>query len=79
MHKRVNTPLLHNKTYWLVLSRDVWDVELAKEAVRNGINEIQFDYVRLIKLNLERKNIIDFRNEYNEEKVRLFNVFNVCL
>lgn len=81
MDKRVNIPLLHNKTYWpSPYQRDVWEfnVELAKEAVREmGFNEIQFDYVRFPDrtLDLERKNIIDFRNEYNEEKAQAIQRF----
>ncbi|MDD4036016.1 MAG: putative glycoside hydrolase [Bacilli bacterium] len=74
--KRVNTPLLHNKTYWpSPFQRDVWEfnVELAKEAVKEmGFNEIQFDYVRFPDrtIELEKKNIIDFKNRYNEDKAQ---------
>jgi hypothetical protein len=65
---------LHNNTYWpSPYRRSVWEynVNLAKEAVSvMGFNEIQFDYVRFPDRtgDAEKSGIMDFRNDYNEEK-----------
>jgi hypothetical protein len=79
--KGTNTPYLHQGTYWpSPFQRAVWqfNVELAKEAVKEmGFNEIQFDYIRfpdLIK-EPEAMGLIDYRNDYNEEKAQAIQGF----
>jgi hypothetical protein len=73
---RTNQPYLHNNTYWpSPYQRSVWEynVELAKEAVKEmGFNEIQFDYVRFPDRTgtAEKNGLMDFRNDYNEEKAQ---------
>ena len=76
MDTRTNSSFLHSGTYWpSPYRRNVWmfNVELAKEAVTEmGFNEIQFDYVRFPDrvLQYERDGLMDFRNDYNEEKAQ---------
>lgn len=76
MDTRTKQPFLHSNTYWpSPYRRNVWyfNVELAKEAVKEmGFNEIQFDYVRFPDrvLQYETAGLMDFRNEYNEEKAQ---------
>ncbi len=80
MDKRTNKPF-DNGTYWpSAFQRKVWqfNVELAKEAVQEfGFNEIQFDYVRFPDriVSLDRAGHLDFRNEYEEEKVQAIQRF----
>lgn len=74
-------PFKHNKAYWpSPYDRKVWqfNVELAKEAVRKfGFNEINFDYVRFPDrlTKVEKNNIIDYHNKYNESKVQVIQRF----
>ena len=74
-------PFKHNKAYWpSPYDRKVWhfNVELAKEAVRKfGFNEINFDYVRFPDrlTKIEKENIVDFHNKYNESKVQAIQRF----
>ena len=74
-------PFKHNKAYWpSPYNRKVWqfNVELAKEAVRKfGFNEINFDYVRFPDrlTKIEKGNIIDYHNLYNESKVQAIQRF----
>ena len=74
-------PFKHNKAYWpSPYDRKVWqfNVELAKEAVRKfGFNEINFDYVRFPDrlTRVEKENIVDFHNKYNESKVQAIQRF----
>jgi len=81
MDTRTNTSFLHSNTYWpSPYRRNVWmfNVELAKEAVTEmGFNEIQFDYVRFPDrvLQYERNGLMDFRNEYAEEKAQAIQRF----
>ena len=76
MDTRTGGPYLHADTYWpSPFKRGVWmfNVELAKESVKDmGFNEIQFDYVRFPDrvLEYERKGLMDFRNDYGEEKAQ---------
>ena len=78
---RTNGPFLHSNTYWpSPFKRNVWmfNVELAKEAViEMGFNEIQFDYVRFPDrvLEYERQGLMDFRNDYQEEKAQAIQRF----
>ncbi len=80
-NKITNEPYLHQNTYWpSPFQRYVWEynVELAKEAVKEmGFNEIQFDYVRFPDRtgSAERQGLIDFKNEYNEEKAQAIQRF----
>ena len=67
-------------TWPSAFSRFVWEfnIELAKEAVKEmGFNEIQFDYVRFPDriVGLEKNNSLDFRNEYEEEKIQAIQRF----
>ncbi|MBQ7141439.1 MAG: hypothetical protein IJO32_08070 [Bacilli bacterium] len=81
MDTRTGGPYLHSNTYWpSPFKRDVWmfNVELAKEAVKEmGFNEIQFDYVRFPDrvLEYERQGLMDFRNDYEEEKAQAIQRF----
>jgi len=81
MDTRTGGPYLHSNTYWpSPFKRDVWmfNVELAKEAVKEmGFNEIQFDYIRFPDrvLEYERQGLMDFRNEYQEEKAQAIQRF----
>jgi len=81
MDTRTGGAFLHSSTYWpSPYKRNVWmfNVELAKEAVTEmGFNEIQFDYVRFPDrvLQYERDGLMDFRNEYNEEKAQAIQRF----
>ena len=74
-------PFNHNGSYWpSAFQRLVWEfnVELAREAViEMGFNEIQFDYVRFPDrtLNLEKNNVINMNNTYNEEKAEALQAF----
>lgn len=71
----------HDGSYWpSAFKRNVWEfnVKLAIESVEEiGFNEIQFDYVRFPDRtgNLEKSGIIDFGNEYNEEKAQAIQQF----
>lgn len=68
-------------SYWpTAYSRDVWqyNVSLALEAIELfGFNEINFDYVRFPDRtqSLEKKNAIDFKNTYNEDKAEAIQNF----
>ena len=79
--KATGNPFKHNKAYWpSPYDRKVWqfNVELAKEAVRKfGFNEINFDYVRFPDrlTKVEKNNIIDYHNKYNESKVQAIQRF----
>ena len=79
--KATGKPFKHNKAYWpSPYNRQVWqfNVELAKEAVRKfGFNEINFDYVRFPDrlTKVEKGNIIDYHNLYNESKVQAIQRF----
>lgn len=81
MDTRTGGPYLHSNTYWpSPFKRGVWmfNVELAKEAVKEmGFNEIQFDYVRFPDrvLEYEKQGLMDFRNDYNEEKAQAIQRF----
>jgi len=81
MDTRTGGPYLHANTYWpSPYKRGVWmfNVELAKEAVTEmGFNEIQFDYVRFPDrvLEYEKQGLMDFRNEYSEEKAQAIQRF----
>jgi len=81
MDTRTGSAFLHSNTYWpSPYRRNVWmfNVELAKESVTEmGFNEIQFDYVRFPDrvLQYERDGLMDFRNEYNEEKAQAIQRF----
>ena len=81
MDTRTGGAFLHSNTYWpSPYRRNVWmfNVELAKEAVKEmGFNEIQFDYVRFPDrvLQYERDGLMDFRNEYQEEKAQAIQRF----
>ena len=81
MDTRTNSSFLHSNTYWpSPYKRNVWmfNVELAKEAVKEmGFNEIQFDYVRFPDrvLQYERDGLMDFRNDYEEEKAQAIQRF----
>ena len=81
MDTRTNSSFLHSNTYWpSPYRRNVWyfNVELAKEAVKEmGFNEIQFDYVRFPDrvLQYERDGLMDFRNDYEEEKAQAIQRF----
>ncbi len=71
----------HDGSYWpSAFKRNVWEynVKLAIESVEEiGFNEIQFDYVRFPDRtgNLEKQGIINFGNEYNEEKAQAIQQF----
>ena len=73
---RTGKPYYLANSYWpSAYSRDVWkfNVDLAKEAVKEiGFNEIQFDYVRFPDrvISLEKQGLMDFRNNYGEEKIQ---------
>lgn len=63
---------LYNDTYWpSAYSRDAWmyNVDIAKEAADMGFNEIQFDYVRFPDGTVDARDILDFKNTYDESKV----------
>ena len=81
MDTRTGGPFLHSNTYWpSPFKRDVWEfnVELAKDAVtKMGFNEIQFDYVRFPDrvLEYEKQGLMDFRNDYGEEKAQAIQRF----
>lgn len=81
MDTRTGGPYLHADTYWpSPFKRGVWmfNVELAKEAVKEmGFNEIQFDYVRFPDrvLEYEKQGLMDFRNDYGEEKAQAIQRF----
>ncbi len=68
-------------SYWpTAYSREVWqyNVSLALEAIELfGFNEINFDYVRFPDRtqSLEKKNAIDFKNTYNEDKAEAIQNF----
>ena len=74
-------PYKIGNSYWpTAYSRDVWEynVSLALEAIEEfGFNEINFDYVRFPDRTqkLESNNTIDFKNEYNEDKVEAIQNF----
>lgn len=78
---QTNAPYLHDDTYWpSPYQRSVWEfkVNLAKEAVTEmGFNEIQFDYVRFPDRtgDAEKSGVMDFRNEYGEEKAQAIQRF----
>ena len=71
----------HDSSYWpSAYKRKVWEftIKLAIEAVTEmGFNEIQFDYVRFPDrtMRLEENGVIDFQNEYNEEKAQAIQQF----
>lgn len=81
MDKKTNKAYKHNSSYWpSAYKREVWEfnVELAKESVTEiGFNEIQFDYVRFPDGigYLERNNIINLQNDYNESKAQALQLF----
>lgn len=75
-----NEVLSHNGSYWpSAYKRNVWtyNVELAKEAVTLGFNEIQFDYVRFPDHidNKILRNEVDLLNEYGESKAQAIQRF----
>ncbi len=77
--KRYGKPF-DDGTWPSAFNRFVWEfnIELAKESVKEmGFNEIQFDYVRFPDriVGLEKNNSLDFRNEYEEEKVQAIQRF----
>jgi len=79
--KATGEPYLYTNTYWpSPYSRDVWyfNVALAKEAITEfGFNEINFDYVRFPDRlqTIERNNLVDFHNTYEEEKAQAIQRF----
>ena len=79
--KNTTDPYKIGSSYWpTAYSRDVWyyNVSLALEAINEfGFNEINFDYVRFPDRtqSLEKNNIIDFKNQYNEDKVEAIQNF----
>jgi hypothetical protein len=62
-----------DKVKWIsAYDRKNWayNIELSKEAADLGFNEILFDYVRFPDQvrSLDRKNLLDYKNKYNETK-----------
>lgn len=77
---KTKEPYLHSNTYWpSPFQRDVWEfnVNLAKEAVGMGFNEIQFDYVRFPDQtrDAEVKGLMNLGNIYEEEKAEAIQGF----
>ena len=79
INKNTKEPYLHNSSYWpSAYDRDVWyfNIMLAKESVEKfGFNEINFDYVRFPDKMNSVQNIIDLKNEYDEDKVEVIQRF----
>ena len=81
LDNETGAPYEHDGSYWpSAFKRTIWeyDVELAKEAVKEmGFNEIQFDYVRFPDRTYydEEDGIINFQNEYGEEKAQAIQNF----
>lgn len=81
LNTTTSSPYNHDGSYWpSAFNRNVWEynVELAKEAVTEmGFNEIQFDYVRFPDrtYSKEKEGIMDFQNEYEEEKAQAIQNF----
>ena len=76
--KRTNEPYNHNDSYWpSAYSRNVWyfNVELAKESIEMGFNEIQFDYVRFPDRTGNDEEFLDYKNKYNETKAQALQNF----
>ena len=59
--------------------RDLWDynIEVAKEAIDYGFNEIQFDYVRFPALSSSLKKKLDMKNNLDENKSEAIHNFLV--
>ena len=75
---RTNEPFNHNNSYWpSAYSRNVWyfNVELAKESIEMGFNEIQFDYVRFPDRTGNDEEYLDYKNIYNETKAQALQNF----
>jgi len=74
LDKRKNTTYQsRDKVKWIsAYDRNNWfyNIELSKEAADLGFNEILFDYVRFPDQvrSLDRKKLLDYRNNYNETK-----------
>lgn len=61
-----------NDEYWpTVYSRKAWmyNVDIAKEVAKMGINEIQFDYCRFPDGLAGEEDAVNLRNKYDESKV----------
>lgn len=63
--------VVHNDEYWpSAYSRQAWmyNVDIAQEIAKCGVNEVQFDYVRFPDGLVSSMDSIDLKNTYNESK-----------
>lgn len=70
-----NTPLVHDGVYWVnPYDRDFWKyiVELSKEALEVGFDEIQYDYVRFPDVVDSRVNIKNDKKESKTSAIQNF-------
>lgn len=69
-YKGTNQVYVNSVAWASAYDRNLWDynIQLAKEALDHGFNEIQFDYVRFPAMRRSTRKKLDMKNELNETR-----------
>lgn len=69
---------IHNKVPWVsAYSKTVWqyNIDLAKEALSKGFDEVQFDYIRFPDITKSQSEKIDFPENDGKTRIETINAF----